>query len=131
MAGRSSRSLERTLNEAAEFEQHLYRLEERLLEPATRSSSKEVADLLAEDFVEFGSSGVAYDRASVIAGLAQEKPIQRSIANFKATPLAEGVVLVTYILTKAGGGSSLRSSIWKLSGGRWRMSFHQGTVAKG
>jgi hypothetical protein len=52
--------------------------------------------------------------------------------HFKIRILAEGVVLATYRATRHGerAVTSLRSSIWKLEGGRWRMEFHQGTVAK-
>ena len=41
-------------------------------------------------------------------------------------PLAPDVVLLLWrSLTDAG--SSLRSSVWVRSGGRWRQRFHQGT----
>jgi hypothetical protein len=115
------------VNDLANLEQQLYGLEQQLLRPATRSSRKNLEELLAEDFVEFGSSGVIYDRASVISSLAQENPVAWSIASFKARALAEGVALVTYVATKGEVDSSLRCSIWKLTDGRWRMAFHQGT----
>ena len=127
LAGRSTQSLERTVNEAARVEDELFRLEQKLLQPTTRKSAESVGALLADDFVEFGSSGGVYHRASVIAGLSQETPVRWVISNFKTVVLAEGVVLVTYRAMKGGGASSLRSSIWKLIDGRWRMAFHQGT----
>lgn len=113
------------------LERQLYRHEQELMQSATRSSRKKLEALLAEDFVEFGSTGIAYDRESVISGLLLEEPFAWSIASFNARMLAEGVALVTYIATKSGGESSLRCSIWKQDGARWRMTFHQGTNVQG
>jgi hypothetical protein len=50
--------------------------------------------------------------------------------------LAPGVVLVTYNAVRQDESEeqlaySLRSSIWRLSEGRWQMIFHQGTPSKG
>ncbi len=111
-----------------ELEQQLYRLEQDLLRPTTRSSRTSLEELLAEDFVGFGSSGDIYDRESMISALVLERPlIAWSMSNFRAKPLAEDVALVTYVATKGRGESSLRCSIWKRSDGRWRIVFHQGT----
>lgn len=115
------------MSDTADLERILYELEQQVLRPATRSSRKHLEELLADDFLEFGSSGATYDQASVISSLMLEQPTAWSIANFKVRPLAEDVALVTYLGTKGGGESSLRCSIWRRSGGRWRMTFHQGT----
>ena len=120
------------MERAEPLEQHLHSLETRLLEPATRKDAPAVASLLTDDFVEFGSSGRTYDKRTVIAGLANELAIDRSISNFKMYPLADGVALVTYIALSRGGPSeaprqSLRSSIWRREGAEWKMAFHQGT----
>ena len=115
------------MSDVADLERQLYELEQQVLRPATRSSRKNLEELLSEDFVEFGSSGVVYDQQSVISALVLEQPAAWSIANFEVRQLAQEVALVTYIATRGGGESSLRCSIWKRSGGRWRMAFHQGT----
>jgi hypothetical protein len=109
-------------------------LEERLLQPDVRSSPRAVADLIADEFVEFGSSGRVFDKPQIIAALRGEPPVHRSLSEFKSSVLAPGVVLVTYrIAGQASPGGSpqhvLRSSIWKLIDGRWQMVFHQGTLA--
>jgi hypothetical protein len=110
-----------------ELEQELRALEEQLMRTGTRSSRKNVEELLAEDFVEFGSTGVAYDRDAVISAMLLEQPVAWSVANFAARLLSDDVALVTYTATKGGGQTSLRCSIWKRYGGRWKMAFHQGT----
>lgn len=111
----------------------LRRLEERLLQPEVRLSTEAVADLLADDFIEFGSSGQVFNKQQVIVGLQQESPARRSLMQFNTTVLAPGIVLTTYraVQYRSLGESpiyTLRSSIWKLIDGRWQMVFHQGTL---
>ena len=110
--------------------------EARLLEPAFRASS-EVGALLAEDFVEFGSSGQTYDREQMLAALAGEPqtgpPPDRRLCDGQVRLLSPTVALVTYrIVRREPDGSemqSLRCSIWRHADGRWQMAFHQGTAA--
>jgi hypothetical protein len=51
------------------------------------------------------------------------------VRDFQIQLLSPDVVLVTY---RSGRGDlfDLRSSIWRLSGGKWRMIFHQGTASQ-
>ncbi len=103
--------------------------EERLLQPEVRRSAAAVDALLAPDFVEFGSSGRVWDRAGIIAALAGEAPAAREVHDFTVRPLADGTALATYRATnRASGRRTLRSSIWQLHDGQWRIRFHQGTL---
>jgi hypothetical protein len=116
-------------------EKFFRRLEECLLQPEVRKSAKEVADLLADEFIEFGSSGRVFNKQQIIESLQQEPPIQRSLMEFKASALAPGVVLATYRAARPSTSGeqptySRRSSVWKLIDGRWQMVFHQGTLAR-
>ncbi|MEH2061715.1 MAG: DUF4440 domain-containing protein [Nostoc sp.] len=120
------------------LEESLFReFEERLLQPNLRKSAKDIMDLLADEFIEFGSSGRVFDKQQIIKSL-QNEPMealtQRSITEFKTLILATGVVLVTYRIVKHISGEepvhSLRSSIWKLNNAQWKMIFHQGTLVK-
>jgi hypothetical protein len=76
------------------------RLEELLLDARVRASADQVAALIAHNFVEFGSSGVVYDKAEVVAALPEEHlkepPVERTAHDFRVRMLAEGVALVTY-----------------------------------
>lgn len=117
------------------LESILHELEERLLQPHIRKSAPDVAALLADDFVEFGSSGRRFTKQQIIDSLQQESPTQVALSEFCTTTLAQGVVLVTYRAVRHGGSggqqaSSLRSSIWRWSEGRWQMLFHQGTPSR-
>ena len=110
----------------------LHRLETCLHKSDIRRSPDKLDRLLDERFVEFGSSGRVYDKDSIIAALDEESGIEVSITEFKTIALAPEVVLVTYRAAIKEGdqksaATSLRSSIWKLEDGNWRMVFHQGT----
>ncbi|MEH2215956.1 MAG: DUF4440 domain-containing protein [Nostoc sp.] len=115
----------------------LRELEERLLQADVRKSAKDVMDLLADEFIEFGSSGRVFNKQQIIDSL-QNEPIapvtQRSITEFKTLVLATGVILVTYHIVRYLSGeqpvNSLRSSIWKFNNDRWKIIFHQGTLVR-
>lgn len=112
------------------------RLELRLLDADVRASQEELNELLADAFIEFGSSGAVWTKAQIIAGLLGERASGAAVARradgLQVKLLAEGVALVTYRATRrhrddASEVHSLRSSLWKHDGRRWRMIFHQGT----
>ncbi|MEH1897243.1 MAG: DUF4440 domain-containing protein [Nostoc sp.] len=115
----------------------LRELEERLLQADVRKSAKDVMDLLADEFIEFGSSGRVFNKQQIIDSL-QNEPIapvtQRSITEFKTLVLATGVILVTYHIVRYLSGeqpvNSLRSSIWKFNNDGWKIIFHQGTLVR-
>ena len=104
-------------------------LETSLQRRSTRNSPDAVSALLDDDFLEFGKSGRVYDRRTTIALLrTDDSELVPEVRDFEARQLSPDVVLVTY---RSGRGDSfaLRSSIWRRSGGKWRMAFHQGTAA--
>lgn len=116
------------------LEQHLRQLELQLLSPSG-AFSDELAGLLADDFVEFGSSGKVYNKEQTIQTLLAASRPQRSLADFKVLSLAQDVALATYRAARHRASDeapvySLRSSVWKLSNGRWQMIFHQGTLSE-
>src|SRR5689334_22665915 len=72
-------------------------LEEQLLEPEVRRSADHVGRLLADEFIEFGSSGAIYDKRGIIDALQFEEPgTTVRMVDFTARPIASDVVLVTY-----------------------------------
>jgi len=120
------------LNLEPELETILHDLEKRLLQPEVRHSPDELDRLLPDEFVEFGSSGIVYDKMSIIDSLGEESGIRITITNFTVTSLAADVALATYRAVFHSERSesthhSLRSSIWKLIEGSWQVVFHQGT----
>jgi hypothetical protein len=110
-----------------DLEGHLIELELRLQAPSTRKDPQAAAELLAEDFREFGASGRVWDRTTVLAVLAAETPYRIISENFECQRLSSEVALLTYVATTANR-KTLRASLWRLEGDRWRVLFHQGTV---
>ena len=104
-------------------------LEEELLVPTVRKSTR-LTELLADEFIEFGSSGRTYTKSDLVAALQAESPVAQTTSDFKVTSLAPDVALLTYKIRRDGQPPvhTLRSSIWVRSRGRWQMVFHQGTV---
>ncbi|THG89121.1 RNAse H [Alkalihalobacillus alcalophilus ATCC 27647 = CGMCC 1.3604] len=102
-------------------------LEEKLLKPEIRTSKAELTHLLSEDFFEFGSSGkVLYKNESI--GEVSLSAVRMKLSDFEIHPLSEQIVLTTYrVYNEVNGQHSLRSSIWRLTDGKWKMQFHQGT----
>ncbi|WP_433972207.1 DUF4440 domain-containing protein [Tunturiibacter lichenicola] len=115
------------------IEDHLRSLEEQLLDPAVRHNSELAASLLADDFIEFGSSGRVFNKASILEDLKNEPPRPASLlSDFSIREIAPNAVLATYKATRrnANGepiGQSWRSSLWTNIDGRWQVTFHQGT----
>jgi hypothetical protein len=116
------------------FERQLREFEESHLRSDVRSSTESMRALLADEFLEFGSSGRILDRAAVIAALSGEPGFNSRIDDFVAQSLSPEVALTTYRLSvwPASGGHgkvTLRSSVWVHRAGRWLLLFHQGTLA--
>jgi len=59
-----------------------------------------------------------------------ESPVTQSTADFHVELLAPTVALLTYRIHRhsAPPVHTLRSSIWRQHGSRWKMVFHQATV---
>ena len=109
------------------LKQQLLQLEEKLLQPEVRASKEELKNLLADNFFEFGSSGkVLYKDENICEMTLGE--VRMQLSDFEIHPLSEEIILTTYrIYNELNQQHSLRSSIWKLVDGRWKMHFHQGT----
>jgi hypothetical protein len=102
--------------------------EEALLNPDVRRDRAQVAAFLAEDFLEFGSSGRVWTRDQIFELLATETYVPLRVESFECSLLSADVALATYRTVREDGQSaSLRSSIWIKIEGRWQLRFHQGT----
>lgn len=115
------------------LQQLFYNLETKLLKPEIRHAPEEVARLLADNFIEIGSSGKVYTKKQIIEELAAETDLNISIEDFRILPLSDEIVLATYkafisVDNIKAVSYSWRSSIWKFDGENWRMAFHQGTM---
>lgn len=115
----------------------MYALEASLLTPEVRASAQDLDRLIAEDFMEIGSSGTLYTKASVIEALLQESkhaPLKWVMSHFEVHAVAEGLVLATFktetTMPDGTPRAALRASLWRQRGEAWRLVFHQGTPTK-
>lgn len=113
--------------EASPLPKLIEALERSLLDPSVRQSAEQLNKLIADDFVEFGSSGELYNKQDCIK--LEESSRKFSVSDFNIKELSKDVMLATY-KTIEDGAVSLRSSIWKQYGDEWQMTFHQGTTAR-
>ena len=118
------------MNISSRLEEHIRSLENALLQPEVRRSSKAVNALIAQGFFEFASSGRIYNYTP---GDTFDDESTYEIQDFKAQRLSRGCVLATYRAVKKDAANvvaiTLRSSIWKCGKRTWKIVFHQGTVA--
>ncbi|MDH2391055.1 nuclear transport factor 2 family protein [Streptomyces sp. HNM0663] len=101
----------------------------RLLDPAVRVSPQQLAELLHPDFCGIGASGRTWNRDTVTAALttrleSAQRPVTAS--HMRGVRLAPDVVHLTFD-TESGAQRTHRSSLWRLTEGRWLLYFHQGT----
>ena|SRR6056297_3262299 len=123
-------------NPTDELLEHLRAAEVALHKPGTRHDPSKVEALLYHPFLEFGRSGVSYDRAEVIRFLASEELDSRILSqDFAIMRLSADVALLTYRSASidASGAVSkytLRASIWMCTPDGWKLRFHQGTPSE-
>lgn len=103
--------------------------ERRLLAPACRTSPECLSELLHPEFVEHGASGRVWTRREVLERLPADPGFTDQATAFRAVRLDANVILLTFRIV--GERPSLRSSVWvRCADARWRLRFHQGTLAR-
>ena len=117
------------------LEKHIFELEQELFKHEIRQSAEKISEILSDDFIEFTSSGSMYNynKGNVFNNDTDASEIKWEIKEFAIKQLSTDCILATYKLIKHSELNesmkySLRSSIWKLFNGTWKMIFHQGTL---
>ena len=114
-----------------ETEEIIYNLELSLLTPEVRNSSEKLNQLLADDFIEYGSSGLIYNKKITLDKLPSDNSSVYNIYDFELIPISDSVLQTRYKtdITDSDGNklTSLRNSLWRKVEGGWQMFFHQGT----
>ena len=113
----------------------IYELELSLLRPEIRSSVETLNLLLADDFQEFGSSGLIYDKKDILERLPQNvMDIVYIVSDFNTKIISLDVVQTTFKTERVTNGIdkvySFRSSLWRKTNSSWEIFFHQGTLLK-
>jgi hypothetical protein len=112
----------------------IYKLETDLLKPEVRSSKEKLDELIVDDFIEYGSSGLIYDKAIILERLPQEVSQTYTLYDFEVIAISENIIQSRFktdrINLDGTKTTSLRTSFWRKSDNRWQIFFHQGTLIK-
>jgi len=112
----------------------IYKLETDLLKPEVRASVDKLNELIADDFIEYGSSGLIYDKKIILERLPQGNSPTYSLFDFEVVILSEGIVQTRFKIDRVNLDnskmSSLHTSLWRKTNNKWQMFFHQGTPVK-
>ena len=116
-----------------DIKSHIRDLETQILTPKIRASRVTMANMLSDDFIEFGSSGQIYDKEEIIEALACTTMGSSSLQDFSLLHLSANIILATFRVVREGeqetsSTHSLRSSIWRLENDTWKLVFHQSTL---
>lgn len=109
----------------------IYQLETSLLTPEVRTSFEKLSKLLSDDFAEYGSSGLIYDKKITLEKLPKSKPLNYRLYDFEIFIISDQIVQTRFKTDRINADGTqtiaLRSSLWKKNNGNWQMFFHQGT----
>ncbi|MFI2563905.1 RNase H family protein [Paenarthrobacter sp. NPDC018779] len=101
-------------------------LERELLRPDVRADIGRIGVLLHPEFAEIGQSGRFWTRDAMMVALEEDPGEHVELELLNADRLSENTILLNY-RSLSHAGSALRSSVWLLDRGQWRLRFHQGT----
>ncbi len=114
-----------------DLKNEIYKLEVSLTEAETLSSVEKLNQIFADDFIEYGTSGMIYNKNTLLKFLPTNLETKYKLYDFEIIKLANDVIQTRFktdrIHTDGTQVTSLRSSLWKKDGDKWQIHFHQGT----
>ena len=117
-----------------DLKETLQKLETELITQSVRSSADNLNELLADDFLEYGSSGSIYTKEITMDSLTNEPSPSYEIYDFEVVSFSDDFAQTRFKTDRVNLDgttlTSLRSSIWRKYNGKWQMLFHQGTPVK-
>lgn len=114
---------------------HLVDAQRQLLEPEVRQSTEALDDLLDDDFIEITANGTSFNKFQVLTRLPTEVVPQFYNQHFKGRMLSETIAQLSYQAAFrrsawAEFNYSVRMSLWRFDGKKWKVVFHQGTICE-
>jgi hypothetical protein len=110
----------------------IYKKETDLLKSEIRMSFEKINELISDDFIEYGSSGLVYNREDILKRLPQGHSPFYTLSDFEMIVLSEDIVQTRFKTNRVNldgtETSSLRTSLWRNTNNSWQMFFHQGTI---
>ena len=117
----------------AKLADELKALEVRVMTAAGAGRAQDVAEFIADDFLEIGSSGRKYSKSDVLDALPDLPRRKFSLNDFQVRELAPDLALVNYrsqAVAKDSIAWAHRTTIWARRNGQWQIVFHQATPTK-
>jgi hypothetical protein len=112
----------------------IYKLELYLLRPEVRTSAEKINELISDDFIEYGSSGLIYNKENILERLPQGNSLSYNLFDFDVIILSENIVQTRFKIDRTNldntKTTSLRASLWRKNNDNWQIFFHQGTPIK-
>ena len=105
-------------------EQHVVAMERALLGDEVRTDRAAVAALLHPEWQEIGRSGRLWSRDDILDSIGPIPPVDFQVVSVDR--LGPDTILLLW-RTATEERSTLRSTLWLRTGGRWQARFHQGT----
>lgn len=110
----------------------IYELEMSLLKPEVRSSKEALDKLLADDFIEFGTSGNKYTKVDILERLpSNTNKVVYIVSDFSVEIPSENLAITTFKTERTMDDQdkviSQRSSHWRKTDIGWQMFFHEAT----
>ena len=112
------------LEETPTDEQHVVAMERALLGDEVRTDRAAVAALLHPEWEEIGRSGRLWSRDDILDSIGPIPPVDFQVVSVDR--LGPDTILLLW-RTATEERSTLRSTLWLRTGGRWQARFHQGT----
>ena len=112
------------LEETPTDEQHVVAMERALLGAEVRTARAAVAALLHPEWQEIGRSGRLWSRDDILDSIGPIPPVDFQVVSVDR--LGPDTILLLW-RTATEERSTLRSTLWLRTGGRWQARFHQGT----
>ena len=112
------------LEETPTDEQHVVAMERALLGDEVRTDRAAVAALLHPEWQEIGRSGRLWSRDDILDSIGPIPPVDFQVGSVDR--LGPDTILLLW-RTATEERSTLRSTLWLRTGGRWQARFHQGT----
>ncbi|EAC3448812.1 hypothetical protein Y543_02905 [Listeria monocytogenes] len=107
--------------------ENFQKLDEIHLSLENRHSMSEIIDILSESYIEITQSGVVKDYA-YYKSLTTLGDSRLKIMEYDIKVLDETKVLSYYKLKNLSENNyTMRSNIWIIENGSWKLTFHQGT----
>ena len=112
------------LEETPTDEQHVVAMERALLGDEVRTDRAAVAALLHPEWQEIGRSGRLWSRDDILDSIGPIPPVDFQVVSVDR--LGPDTILLLW-RTATEERSTLRSTLWLRTGGRWQARVHQGT----